>query len=66
LIAGCVFPSILENSVLCSVHDVSWPLSLSVGCAGGYSPDECEPDADLGKAVTPGFRNITADTRVYG
>lgn len=37
-----------------------------VGSSGGYSPEECEPDTDLGKAITPGFRNLTTETRAYG
>jgi hypothetical protein len=34
--------------------------------AGGYTWEDQEPDADLGKSITPGFRNVTADTRAFG
>lgn len=33
---------------------------------GGYVWEDQEPDADLGKSITPGFRNVTADTRAFG
>mmetsp|Transcript_33161 Transcript_33161/g.87567 ORF Transcript_33161/g.87567 Transcript_33161/m.87567 type:complete len:324 (-) Transcript_33161:201-1172(-) len=33
---------------------------------GDYTYDEQAPDADLGKSHTPGFRNITAESRAFG
>lgn len=33
---------------------------------GGYSVEEQKPDIDLGKSITPGFRNISTETRAYG
>eukprot|EP01041_Mallomonas_annulata_P005518 gene5518-11118_t len=34
--------------------------------AGGYTDNEQLPDADLGRSLTPGFRNTGTDDRVYG
>jgi hypothetical protein len=33
---------------------------------GRYSDDQTQPDVDLGKSITPGFRNISMDDRSYG
>jgi len=33
---------------------------------GTYEPEDQEPDSDLGKSMTPGFRNITTETRPFG
>jgi len=33
---------------------------------GGYTWLEQQPDQDLGKSITPGFRNITAESRAFG
>jgi len=33
---------------------------------GAYSKEAQKPDADLGKSITPGFRNITLEDRAYG
>lgn len=33
---------------------------------GRYSLDDNEPDRDLGKSITPGFRNVSLETRAYG
>lgn len=33
---------------------------------GAYSDHEQRPDLDLGKSITPGFRNITYNDRAYG
>lgn len=33
---------------------------------GAYSAEEQMPDADIGKTLTPGFRNIAADDRTFG
>jgi len=33
---------------------------------GAYSMEEQEPDKDLGKSITPGFRNVVAETRAFG
>jgi hypothetical protein len=33
---------------------------------GVYSVEEQMPDSDLGKSITPGFRNIARETRAYG
>lgn len=33
---------------------------------GKYSTDEQQPDIDLGKSITPGFRNISLEDRAYG
>jgi hypothetical protein len=39
---------------------------MACAVAGGYTLDEQQPDADLGKSITPGFRNITAEPRTFG
>ncbi|OWZ23933.1 hypothetical protein PHMEG_0001117 [Phytophthora megakarya] len=33
---------------------------------GEYSPEEQQPDPDLGRAVNHGWRNVTADSRLFG
>jgi len=33
---------------------------------GQYSVEQQMPDMDLGKSITPGFRNIARETRAYG
>lgn len=33
---------------------------------GRYTDDQTQPDVDLGKSITPGFRNISMDDRAYG
>lgn len=33
---------------------------------GDYSWQDQEPDLDLGKSQTPGFRNVTSETRAFG
>lgn len=33
---------------------------------GSYSEAEQQPDADLGRSITPGFRNMTSETRAFG
>lgn len=33
---------------------------------GNYSKEDQLPDKDLGKSITPGFRNITLETRAFG
>lgn len=33
---------------------------------GRYSGTDLEPDRDLGKSITPGFRNISTRDRVFG
>jgi len=33
---------------------------------GKYTLDDNAPDQDLGKSITPGFRNISLETRAYG
>merc|ERR1719375_2573694 len=33
---------------------------------GSYSKEEQEPDTDLGKSLTPGFRNLTTEKRPFG
>lgn len=33
---------------------------------GGYPADEQQPDADLGKSIRPGFRNIAPEGRTFG
>ena len=33
---------------------------------GAYPADDQMPDADLGKSMTPGFRNISLETRAFG
>ena len=33
---------------------------------GNYRPEDQMPDRDLGKSITPGFRNITLESRAYG
>jgi len=33
---------------------------------GAYSVDAQKPDVDLGKSITPGFRNISLEDRAYG
>ncbi|KAG2768699.1 hypothetical protein JG687_00011572 [Phytophthora cactorum] len=33
---------------------------------GEYSPEEQQPDTDLGRAVNHGWRNATADNRLFG
>jgi hypothetical protein len=33
---------------------------------GNYSYDDQMPDRDLGKSITPGFRNISLETRAFG
>jgi len=33
---------------------------------GVYSVEQQMPDSDLGKSITPGFRNIARETRAYG
>lgn len=33
---------------------------------GEYSPEEQQPDPDLGRAVNHGWRNATADARLFG
>jgi hypothetical protein len=33
---------------------------------GRYSGADLEPDRDLGKSITPGFRNISTQNRVFG
>lgn len=33
---------------------------------GQYSVEEQLPDVDVGKSTTPGFRNITTETRAFG
>ena len=33
---------------------------------GTYSLEQQLPDVDLGKSITPGFRNMTSETRAYG
>mmetsp|Transcript_17367 Transcript_17367/g.66146 ORF Transcript_17367/g.66146 Transcript_17367/m.66146 type:complete len:423 (-) Transcript_17367:66-1334(-) len=33
---------------------------------GDYDEDDQAPDRDLGKTMTPGFRNLTTETRAFG
>lgn len=33
---------------------------------GNYSIDQQMPDDDLGKSITPGFRNVSLETRAFG
>ncbi len=33
---------------------------------GAYTLDQQKPDHDLGKSITPGFRNISLENRAYG
>ena len=33
---------------------------------GDYSWEDQQPDSDLGKSQTPGFRNVTTETRAFG
>jgi EF-hand domain-containing family member B len=33
---------------------------------GKYSPADLEPDRDLGKSITPGFRNLSLQDRTFG
>ena len=33
---------------------------------GGYTLEEQQPDPDLGQSITPGFRNITVESRPFG
>jgi len=35
-------------------------------CIGNYTPDEQQPDRDLGKSIRPGWRNMAPQTRVFG
>lgn len=35
-------------------------------CLGNYTPDEQQPDRDLGRSIRPGWRNTGPDTRVFG
>ena len=36
-------------------------------CIGNYTPDEQQPDKDLGRSIRPGWRNISANqARVFG
>lgn len=59
-----------EAALIAKSRVLSLCRTVGGGCvgssSGGYSPEECEPDTDLGKAITPGFRNLTTETRAYG
>ena len=33
---------------------------------GNYTEADQLPDRDLGKTLTPGFRNVTLETRAFG
>ena len=35
-------------------------------CIGNYTPDEQQPDKDLGRSIRPGWRNIGPPQRVFG
>jgi hypothetical protein len=35
-------------------------------CIGNYTPQEQQPDKDLGRSIRPGWRNIGPDNRVFG
>ncbi|EEY55484.1 uncharacterized protein PITG_20610 [Phytophthora infestans T30-4] len=50
-----VFGIITQNS------DSAW-----LCIQGEYSPEEQQPDPDLGRAVNHGWRNTTADNRLFG
>lgn len=41
-------------------------LSAAEVLKGRYTSKDLQPDRDLGKSITPGFRNITFQDRVYG
>jgi len=41
-------------------------LTASEVMKGRYKPDENKPDNDLGKSLTPGFRNINLQDRAFG
>lgn len=32
---------------------------------GRYKPEDCKPDVDLGKSITPGFRNINLQVGLF-
>jgi len=35
-------------------------------CIGNYTPEEQQPDKDLGRSIRPGWRNIYPEDRVFG
>jgi len=35
-------------------------------CIGNYTPDEQQPDKDLGRSIRPGWRNIGPPARIFG
>ena len=39
-------------------------LSAAEVIKGRYAPADCMPDRDLGKSITPGFRNMTFEVRI--
>lgn len=42
------------------------PIGADEVLRGNYSLEDQLPDKDLGKTITPGFRNITLETRAFG
>lgn len=42
------------------------PVGADEVIRGNYSEEDQLPDKDLGKTLTPGFRNITLETRAFG
>jgi len=46
-----------------SQRDAEWGVRE---CIGNYTPEEQQPDKDLGRSVRPGWRNIADDSRLFG
>jgi hypothetical protein len=53
------------RTVLKSLLNVSTRLKPHLQ-VGEYTEEELQPDADLGKAIRPGFRNMAPAERVFG
>jgi len=42
------------------------PIGAAEVLKGNYNPEDQLPDRDLGKSITPGWRNVTLESRAYG